>query len=356
MAAAFKEAYDKTKVFDPSKVQAPPPTPLQTGLAVQPGQGVSTTAGAGYYTGRTALDGSTDPSRAAALAPKTAPPVVGKGDPLAAVKAKATNAGLTPDMVQDKAAPPLPAGVKEFSFNKALRAGGTVANNSRSDWSDGSRNAVANMAGKSYAEQVAQADKVNAANALGALSPKEAAEAGIMKAQELLATSKSRSVRKGFNATAFANAAGGVAGAQDRMSRAKTLFDTDQNTKLASMKDATEKYKVDQDVTSRRDVAELNRAGNLETAQAQLEAQKYTADATARNALETAAAARQQKQAEILATAANYNPENDLAFQAIADPAARQKYLDEMGYNRLNRAADAMRNTPQLLTPPKAKS
>lgn len=248
--------YDAANVFDPSKVKkvAPAIVPQQAGVAVAPGQGVSTTAGAGYYAGRTIPEGSTDPNRAAAIA---APSVVGKADPLAAIKAKdaaitssvtkPVNAGLTPEAVQRPVGGAEPiAGVKNFAFDKGKQAGGVVANNSRSDWSDGSRNAMAIAGGSSYDEQVAKAKEINAntMRSMAVMSPKEAAEAGIVEKQQALL--QTRKGRRDFNPVTMGNAAAGVAGFESRRKALEGGFADEQAQTIAGMKEAGDMYRADQ--------------------------------------------------------------------------------------------------------------
>lgn len=162
-------SYDPSKVFDPSKLKAKADEApaIAGGLDVSPNAGVSTTAGANYYAGRSMPSGNMP---AIAGGATSAPQQPALAQPIGTIAgmpaASSTTQPAGPLGMPDKA--PDIAGVNAFSFNSNQPAGGVVANGSGNDFSAGSPRAIAGTAvdgrGRSYDEQVAHAKEVNAAN------------------------------------------------------------------------------------------------------------------------------------------------------------------------------------------------
>lgn len=133
---------------------------------------------------------------------------------------------------------PAIAGVQSFKFNKRQPAGGIVANNSRSDWSPGSSNVQAiaggvDKYGRTYDEQVAHAQQVNAANALPTMSPKQAAELAIANDPRRSAVTR-------------ANAGQGIAQFNNQLENSKVLLGNQQAQTIAGIKEQGDKYTADQ--------------------------------------------------------------------------------------------------------------
>lgn len=140
----------------------------------------------------------------------------------------------------DQSVPAIAGGKKSaFSGSSPVIAlngktlGDTSAISNRVDWSPGSKNANAYIAGAAYDEQVAKAKQVNAANALPTMSPKQAAELAI--ANDPNRTSITRS-----------NAARGVAAFNNQMENAKTMLGNQQAQTIAGIKEQGDKYTSDQ--------------------------------------------------------------------------------------------------------------
>ncbi len=198
------------------------------------------------------------------------------------------------------------AGVQRFDYSQKAPAGGVVANGALSDWSPGSRQASAldtasglNVrpgaftgysaqavsdefgrplpdrqvvtpigtmsnradAGLTYDEQVARAAKINdmTMRSLATLTPKEAAEAGILEAQRVAAGSgKRRKPGKDFNPVAMANAAAGVAGAASRIKALEGGFADKQALALGDQREAGDRYKADQQLAGQKALADAN--------------------------------------------------------------------------------------------------
>lgn len=147
----------------------------------------------------------------------------------------------------------------------------------RVDWSNGSVNANAvrnsiDKYGRTYDEQVAHAQQVNAANALPTLSPKQAAELAIANDPRRSAVTR-------------ANAAQGVAQFNNQMENAKTLLGNQQAQTIAGLKEQGDKYVADKTVESHKYTADKN-----------LAAHKYAADAGVAKATQTALGKRQEQE------------------------------------------------------------
>ena len=146
-------------------------------------------------------------------------------------------------------APVLAGGVKRFEFNKAAPAGGVVANNSASDWSQGSARAIAggvDRYGRDYDGQVAHAKQVTGdtmRQLATEMTPREKAA---------LATMNNRSMGSFMRS----NAAADVEGFKARRDAFLGKEKNEQALQIAGMKEQGDKYKVDQDLAGKKYAAD----------------------------------------------------------------------------------------------------
>lgn len=245
--------YDTSKVFDPSKNQTTNESKapaIAGGLPVTQNQGISTTAGSNYYAGMSMPSGNS-PTIAGPLgmSDKTtaAQPIAGGRQTIAGA-GDTFGKSATPLGMPNKAEPI--AGVNTFSFDRKQPAGGIVANNSRNDWSAGSDNVKAAIAGSAYDEQVAKAKEINAntMQSLGNISDKQKFDMSFVGD----ARSDNPSYRNAMLTRQQWEK--NNANSQEVLSRGKDLS-------IAGIKLAGDRYKTDQDLSGEKYKADQHLAG-----------------------------------------------------------------------------------------------
>lgn len=271
-------SYDTSKVFDPSKLkaEADKAPKIAGGLDVSPNAGVSTTAGANYYAGRSMPSGNMP---AIAGGATSAPQQPALAQPIGTIAgmpaASSTIQPAGPLGMPGK--PSAIAGVNAFSFDSNQPAGGVVANGSGNDFSAGSPRAIAGTAvdgrGRSYDEQVAHAKEVNEASQrdLMRMSPREQAAAETAQNANF-----GRFIRGG--------ARGELAGYEARKNAIAGQLADSQALKLGNQQAQTSKYTADQTL-----------AGHLATAGGRVQAAQIEGIAGINKAAQTALGKQQEQ-------------------------------------------------------------
>jgi len=296
-------SYDTSKVFDPSKQQKKTTeAPAIAGLAASPTDGFSTTAGSNYYKQNqipstspvepiagykpgTSPQGGTPPQNptqaiagplATSVNRPQVQPIAGFSIAGSGASAPGGNslistpkaiAGITPDNLQT-------LGKMQESGMSADGVRRMDAINQRTIAGIGtSGNSLLDDKGRTYNEQVAHADKVNAINALPVMSGKETA------AQAILNDPRASSITR-------RNAAQDLVGFNSRMESAKTLLGNQQAQTIAGIKAQGDRYSTDQQL-----------AGVKYNADAHVTAAGITGDANTAKA-QQAALGKQQEQGQ----------------------------------------------------------